>query len=151
MKKNVGCYYIFSHLQFQFFLSNIKEAICVEMLSTWLLELHPRFWWNGRADADILQPKRQGQPFTLEEIIIFGSAGERNLALRLWSPCTTGNAEFVPCLPPGRTHRLGLKRAFRVNNRWKALPFQQWEMWNSIPVLTRVTREPPCGSSALGR
>ena len=104
--------------------------------------------WNGRADADLLQPKRQGKPFALEEIIIFGSAGERNLALRL--QYTIGTAEFVLCLAPGRTHRLGLKRAFRANNGWKALPFQQWEMWNSIPTLTCVTREPPCGSSVLG-
>lgn len=29
--------------------------------------------WNGRADTDILQPKRQRKPFALEEIIIFGS------------------------------------------------------------------------------
>lgn len=99
--------------------------------------------WSDRADTDMsLQPKKQWEPFALEEIIIFGFLDERNLALRL--QCTVGNTEFILFPPPVTTHRLGLKRAFRMNNGWKTLPFQQWEMWNSTPTLTCVTREPSC-------
>ena len=58
MKKNVGWSYIFSHLQF--FLSNLKKAICVEMLSTWLLELHPRFW-DGMAEQTQIYCSQRGK------------------------------------------------------------------------------------------
>lgn len=70
--------------------------------------------WNGSTDTDIPQPRRPWKAFALEEIIIFGSADERNLALRL--QCTIGNTEFIFFPPPVRTLGLGLKKAFRMNN-----------------------------------
>lgn len=75
---------------------------------------------NGRADTDVLQPKRPWKPFALEKIIIFGSADERNLALRLQR--TIENTEFIFFPPPVRMPGLGLKKAFRMNNGWKNCP-----------------------------
>lgn len=94
---------------------------------------------NGRADKHPLQPKRA--------ICSWGNHHFWLFKLKKPGPrlqCTIGNTEFILFPPPVRTHRLGLKRAFRMNNGWKTLPFQQWEMWNSTPTLTHVTREPSC-------
>lgn len=53
------------------------------------------------------------------------------------------NTESI-LFPPPATPGLGPRKAFRMNNGWKTLASQQWEMWHSTPTLTRVTREPAC-------
>lgn len=56
----------------------MKDAICAGMSLTWLVSRHPRFQ-DGMVEQTRIHakreciPKRQWEPFALEEIIIFGS------------------------------------------------------------------------------
>lgn len=56
-----------------FFFLNERSYLCWDVVYLASFAAPQISGWNGRADTDTLQPKRQWEPFALEEIIIFGS------------------------------------------------------------------------------